>query len=376
MENIMALIALTMTVALMQLESVQSAAIGEIAKNVHSDLVLFDAGLNPQQSRRSRSLDLDVPAGGAVDLFYRYGFFSLSVRVVPRDDAGKWLVREPTADIFDKTSVVKSQVAGADTFAKQPFQIFLCEDLQELLEAFFRDFKADGVEQPHKLFTGSWRLPTAAQYLGLSPKALDGSEHSYVLVKLVRNKNTQSVVGNGIRLDQEAGAAAQDVNVGDNEAILKFVKNYGTHYFRSITVGESVYQVFAISKEQMQSLSSSFAGGRLGLNEWPILFEKYLQPGLVKETGEIRAASGDDNLQRFMDQQLRIEGHVGSYPNLIEGLIKNPGNVQRLEELTSDTTAIVGLDFASLRDFFPSPEVRVFYDETFAAQSALWGANI
>ena len=61
--------------------------------------------------------------GGAVDLFYRYGFFSLSVRVVPRDDAGKWLVREPTADIFDKTSVVKSQVAGADTFAKQPFQV-------------------------------------------------------------------------------------------------------------------------------------------------------------------------------------------------------------------------------------------------------------
>jgi len=363
--------------ALMMPMLVQSAAIGEIAKNVHSDLVLFDAGLNPQQTRRSRSLDLNVPAGGAVDLFYRYGFFSLSVRVVPRDDPGKWLVREPTADIFDKTSVVKSEVAGADTFAKQPFQIFLCEDLQELLEAFFRDFKADGVEQPHKLFTGSWRLPTAAQYLGLSPKALDGSEHSYVLVKLVRNKSTQSAAGR-IRLDREAGAQARTVSVGNNDAILKFVKNYGTHYFRSITVGESVYQVFAISKDQMKSLSaSSFAGGRLGLKEWPMLYEKYLAPWLVKETGEIKAASGDVSLQRFMDQQLRIEGHSGiSYPNLIEGLIKNPGNVQRLEELTSDTTAIVGLDFASLRDFFPSPEVRAYYDETFAAQSALWGANL
>ena len=43
--------------------------------------------------------------------------------MVPRDDAGKWLVREPTADIFDKTSVVKSEVAGADTFARQPFQV-------------------------------------------------------------------------------------------------------------------------------------------------------------------------------------------------------------------------------------------------------------
>jgi len=362
--------------ALMQLEPVQSAAIGEIAKNVHSDLVFFDAGLNPQQTRRSRRLDLETPAGGAVDLFYRYGFFSLSVRVVPRDDPGKWLVREPTADIFDKTSVVKSEVAGADTFARQPFQIFLCEDLQELLDAYFHDFKADGVEVPHKLFTGSWRLPTAASYLGLSPKALDGSENSYVLVKLVREKNTQSVAGR-IRLDQETGADARAVNPGDNDAILKFVKNYGTHYFRSITVGESVYQVFAISKDQMQSLSSSFAGrGRLSLNEWPTLYEKYLQPGFVLETGEIKAASGDEKLQRFMDQALRIEGQTQSYPNLIEGLIKNPGNVQRLEELSKDSTAIVGLDFASLRDFFPSPEVRAFYDETFAAQSALWGANI
>ena len=56
------------------------------------------------------------------------------------------------------------------------------------MEAFFRNFKADGVEQPHKLFTGSWRLPTAAQYLGLSAQALDDSVHSYVLVKLDRTK--------------------------------------------------------------------------------------------------------------------------------------------------------------------------------------------
>ena len=68
------------------------------------------------------------------------------------------------------------------------FQISLCEDLDELMEAFFRNFKADGVEQPHKLFTGSWRLPTAAQYLGLSAQALDDSVHSYVLVKLDRTK--------------------------------------------------------------------------------------------------------------------------------------------------------------------------------------------
>lgn len=356
--------------------TVQAAALGDIARNVQSELVTLDAGLNVAQSRKSRKLNLDVPAGGAVDMFYRYGFFSLSVRVVPRDDPGSWLIREPTADIFDRQSVVISETAGPDTLARQPFQISLCSDLQELLQAFFRDFKADGVEQPHKLFTGSWRLPTAAEYLGLSPQALDGSENSYVLVKLMRNKGTKKASGN-IRLDNEAALTASQVQVGDSEAILKFVKNYGTHYFKSITVGDAIYQVFAISKEQMQSMSASYGRTRtLTLNEWPMLYEKYLAPWLVKETGEIRAASGDGNLRRFMDQQLRIEGQFGSYPNLIEALIRNPGNVQTLEELTSDTSAVIGLEFASLRDFFPSIEVREFYDETFAAQSALWGANI
>ena len=122
-------------------------------------------------------------------------------------------------------------------------QISFCEDLDELLEAFFRDFKADGVEQPHKLFTGSWRLPTAAQYLGLSPQALDGSVNSYVLVKLVRNKGTKAASGN-IRLDTEAATEANQVQAQDSDAILKFVKNYGTHYFRSVTVGDAIYQVF------------------------------------------------------------------------------------------------------------------------------------
>lgn len=359
------------------LQVCRGAAIGDIARNVRSEFVRLDAGLNPQ-SRRSRGLSLDVPAGGAVDMFYRYGFFSLSVRVVPRDDPGKWLIREPTADIFDSQSIVISETAGPDTFARQPFQISLCEDLDELLSAYFRDFKADGVEQPHKLFTGSWRLPTAAQYLGLGPQALDDSVNSYVLVKLVRNKGTKAASGN-IRLNSEAAAEANKVQSQNNDAILKFVKNYGTHYFRSVTVGDAIYQVFALSKEQMQSLLASYGGQRrrdLSLADWPALHEKYLAPWLVKETGEIKAASGDVDIQRFIEQELRIEGQFGSYPNLIEGLIKNPGNVQTLEDLTTKNSAVVGLEFSTLRDFFPSIEVREFYDETFAAQSALWGANM
>ena len=73
--------------------------------------------------------------------------------------------------------------------------------------------------------------------------------------------------------------------------------------------------------------------------------------------GEIKAASGNVNLQRFLEQQLRIEGQSLSYPNLIEGLIRNPGNVQTLEDLSTENSAVIGMEFATLRDFFPSIEV-------------------
>ena len=47
---------------------VRSAAIGDIARNLQSDLILLDAGLNPQTRKSGRlSLD-DVPAGKAIQL--------------------------------------------------------------------------------------------------------------------------------------------------------------------------------------------------------------------------------------------------------------------------------------------------------------------
>merc|ERR1712018_505486 len=56
-----------------------------------SNLVLVTAreGHSLAESRQDIE-DIEVPAGEAVDIFYRYGFFSLSVRVVPRDDHGSW----------------------------------------------------------------------------------------------------------------------------------------------------------------------------------------------------------------------------------------------------------------------------------------------
>ena len=62
-------------------------------------------------------------AGGAIDLFYRYGFFSLSVRVVPRDDPGSWLVREPTSRVFDDNSIARTERLGTNSFVQNPIEV-------------------------------------------------------------------------------------------------------------------------------------------------------------------------------------------------------------------------------------------------------------
>merc|ERR1719471_760561 len=168
------------------------ASIGRIAQNIHSDAVFLDAGLDTSSGSNGefKIRPNTLPVGGSVDLYYRYGFFSLSVRVIPRDDPGAWLIREPTTGIFEPTTVQTRVQPGPNSFAKQPFEISLCDDIEELKEAYFRNFKAEGIAQPHKLYTGSWR--TAAK-----------------------------------------------VRAGDADSVLDFVQTYGSHYIQSVTVGDA-----------------------------------------------------------------------------------------------------------------------------------------
>ncbi len=49
--------------------------------------------------------------------------------------------------------------------------------------------QADGVEEPFRMFTGSWRTPTTMKYFGLSESVIK-SDVGYVLVKLVKPRLT------------------------------------------------------------------------------------------------------------------------------------------------------------------------------------------
>lgn len=265
-------------------------------------------------------------------------------------------------------------------------QIYLCDDLSELEEAYFRAFKAEGVHQPHKVYTGSWRTPTAASYLGVDPKALE-ADNSFVLIKLAKNSWSVQVDPSQLQLSPQATRLAESIRPGDADSVMTFVQNYGTHYIRSVTVGDALYQVLVLTRAQMEQLQRDVAtqvgnGGTRSLDrtEWGRLYEAHLAPWRVSATGAIKVASGDAGLQRFVDEELRLEGQFGtSYPSLVGGLLDNPSKVLSMEQLGRDSSAVVSVDLASIRSFVgraTSPQVLHFYDEIVDTQSALWGANL
>jgi len=367
---------------------IQGASIGSIAQNIQSDALFLNANLAkalPNAPKDRQSFDINrntVPIGGAVDLFYRYGFFSLSVRVVPRDDAGAWLIREPTTSDFDKESVRTITRPGPNSFAQQPFEVSLCEDAEELKQAFFRSFKAEGIAQQHKLYTGSWRTPTMAKYLGISVDVLDGNS-AFVLVKLVKNAGTMEVGRGSLRLRDGPAQAAANVRAGDPDSVLNFVQKYGSHFLQSVTVGDAVYQVLALTRDNMKALKAAASlptngNAALSLGQWNRLYDDFLAPWKVRETGDIRVASGDPNLTNFVDRELRLNAQFGSYPDLVGSLVSSPDKVRMLEQLGRDTKAIVGLNFAALKTFVGNGDIQVreYFDEIVDTHSALWEANL
>jgi hypothetical protein len=112
------------------------------------------------------------------------------------------------------------------------------------------------------------------------------------------------------------------------------------------------------------------------LQDWSAIYESYLAPWLVLESGEVKAASGDSALQEFIDAELRVKGQFDTYPNLVESLARSPALLGRLEDLSESTVSITGLKLASLRSFAVDPQVQQFFDETINTHSSLFEVNV
>lgn len=337
-----------------------------------SSMVLVNArpGVPVAQSRQDDNV-LDVPAGEAVDIFYRYGFFSLSVRVVPRDDAGSWIIREPTSTVFTPDSTTTTTTTGNNKFDQQ-FQIFFCDDVQDLMKHYFNDFTAEGVGEPYRLYTGSWRSPTVVKYFGLSEGTLS-SNAGFVLVKLLKPRVRVDTKGRPV-LKPAANAALNRITVGDEKSVKDFVQNYGSHYIKSLTVGDAIYQIVALDRPAYQRAKQDVLVTKK-VRDFSDIYDNYLAPWLVKENGKVQSASGDKRVKSFLESRVVKRQRFTTYPSIFE-IKKNPELLNELEFLTKNTEAIITMDFSSIGSLLSNIQEQIFYNEVVNTQLALWEVNI
>lgn len=183
--------------------------------------------------------------GGAVNIFSRYGYLSISMQVVPRNDSDKWVFREPTLDVFHNPVAAPPRPQGKSAAVFEgDFHMEFCDNVRQLLQAYFRDFSFERLERPWKAFTGSWGKAAIARHLGINSSFITG-DHCYVLVRVARFRESQKLSGppDSLILDDTVTAEANNVTVGDTASVVRFIRNFGSHYIASFVTGNSLYQV-------------------------------------------------------------------------------------------------------------------------------------
>lgn len=190
--------------------------------------------------------DAQLKVGRSIDVFTRYGYLSLSMKVVPRNDSDpNWIFREPTVDVFNDLDLVaiRPRLASRKTVFEGDFHMEFCDNLRQLLQAYFRDFSFEKLQRPWRAFSGSWAPETAARHLGINSSFIHG-DHCYVLVRLSRFRDTAKLsrLPNNVSIADMVAREMDNVQVGDVASVLMFIRKYGSHYINSFVTGNSLYQ--------------------------------------------------------------------------------------------------------------------------------------
>lgn len=119
----------------------------------------------------------------------------------------------------------------------------ICVFYRQLLQAYFRDFTFERLERPWRAFTGSWSKAAIARHLGINSSFITG-DHCYVLVRVARFRDNQRLADTEtLVLDDFVLRQTENVTVGDTASVVRFIRNFGSHYIASYITGNSLYQV-------------------------------------------------------------------------------------------------------------------------------------
>ncbi|XP_063226871.1 torso-like protein isoform X2 [Bacillus rossius redtenbacheri] len=328
----------------------------------------------------------EVPLGGALNLFSRYGYLSISMRVVPRNDSGPpWIVREPTVDVFRNSSSLRQPAPSASSAPSGPrpgaapvfhgdFHMEFCDNLRQLKQAYFRDFHMELLEQPWRAFTASWGRQTLARHLGINVSYAAG-QFSYVMLRVARYRDSGRLAppAPGAAVEPDVTAAADSVLPGDPLSVARFVKKFGSHYVAAFVSGNSLYQVFVYTPQIYSKIKARLRSqGLADLSSGEL--SNFFSPWYAEHIGTIQSASGNSSLDVWASSRLAVHFYFFTYSSLL----KLHGNSSLLKELDSLllNEALLQLDLRTMAVAFGDPDRRTWFLEVLDNHLKLWQVNM
>lgn len=358
-----------------------------------SDRTIF--GVHPREMWTSRSLGLLLTIlivligdritssqkphlGGAVNVFTRYGYLSISMRVVPRNDTDTWIFREPTLDVFKNPKAIPSnqlqQEKSMSSVFDGDFHMEFCDNVRQLLQAYFRDFTFEKLERPWRAFTASWSKAAIARHLGINASFI-GSDYCYVLVRVARFRENQKLVATAesLILDEAVLRETENVTVGDTFSVISFIRNYGSHYIASYITGNSLYQVFVYTPQVYLRIKERLK--IRGVSELSTLeLNNYFSPWYAEHMGAIQSASGNRSVEAWAVERLRVRYYIFSYASLLK-LHGDAALLRQLDGLLGNE-ALLQLQLRTLAPIFKDLKKREWFLEVIDNYFKLWEVNM
>ncbi|BFF91408.1 torso-like protein [Drosophila madeirensis] len=326
------------------------------------------------------SRESQLRIGKAINIFLRYGYLSISMRVIPMNDnveTERWIFKEPTKNIYRNLSgLAESHEDTTPGIFHGDFHMEFCDNRRQLFQAYFRDFTVERMDKPWEAFTGGWFPDNAAKKLGINTSFIQG-DYSYVLVRVVRFRETGKLNAD-IPIDQqlepEVKARMDQLEIGNLTSAVRFIESVGTHYVNSYTTGNSLYQVFVYSRKNFKMIKERIRSK--GLNALSKLdLYNYFAPWFAEHLGQIRSASANATVERWARRKLQYEYYVVKYVTLLK-LHGNSTLLRSLDTLLGND-AILQLDLKSLNVVFrENPKKESWFHEVLDNNMKLWELNM
>ncbi|CRK89098.1 CLUMA_CG002531, isoform A [Clunio marinus] len=313
--------------------------------------------------------------GKSINVFIRYGYLSISMKVISYNDTERWIFKEPTRNIFQGLSVLETAENNPKGGFMGDFHMEFCDNKQQLFQAYFREFQIEDMASPWKAFTDGWHAEITAKKLGINSSYIIG-DYSYVLVRVSRFRERarlQRPIPPNQLIDPSVAAKINNVTDGDTVSVLEFMKKFGTHYINSYVTGNSLYQVFVFNKRNYGHIKERLKSrGVLSLSKSDLY--NFFAPWFAEHLGSVRCSSGNSTVERWAQRKLKLSYYLFTYNSLLK-LHGSSSLLKALDELLGNE-AILQLELKSLKVAFKDPDKRKWYEIVLDNTIKLWEVNM